>query len=608
MAPKRKSQASHEGPGPPPPPPDPAPPPTGANPPSPLPDIHRTVVKGPFDDIFRNDPALRQRLYLYLNRWQSLAEHATHAIKRFVLHSDPIPVLTKEHVEAALYLLNKGEEWRPRSRSKIAIRALMIQPMQEYRDLMDLPFIGLPIDQQPINFLSASIYTNLEVNVQEHFKQMLLRYINLRLGKLTNWISKSCNAFLPLLTKPFLNAIDVRGFMHRHRNNPDLRRLFQQNLRKIKSFCMFETIPSQEELAVLSPLESTLLNEIWTILPSSAIQSSVPYIAASDAMSLFRPYCNLARMFETHGFPLFAAMPLRKSRLQAHATIDSKILCSQTLELPDNDTTRALPKEFYWDQAVNLGHKAFKGHRGMAFEGTLSTNGMDVSVHLVHPNAPRYGTGKRRKRSREAMRAEVDAMYIDHHVDELARANNVVVIDPNRRDLLFLQDRNNHDSLRYTSTQRAVETGSKYYQQQRLFMKRVAGVTMIESSLPSGKTMDPALFDEYLQSRVITGPFLTWFYSNPIHLRWKWKRYMNNQRSEQLFINRMKQAYSKSGPFVVVLGDWSDKGHTPKFQQPTKTRGFMKLFARQHVSSFFKVLHLSPLLTSLHLPFIFHAT
>lgn len=196
MAPKRKSQASHEGPGPPPPPPDldpapcdpdpPAPPPTSANPPGRLPDSHRTVVKGPFDDIFRNDPVLRQNIHIYLRRYHSLAEHATHAIKRFVLHSDPIPVLTKEYVEAVLYLLNKGEEWRPRSESKLSIRATLIPAVQQYREQIGLPLIRMPIDQQPINFLSASIYTNMDVNVQEHFTQMLLRYINLRLGKPTN--------------------------------------------------------------------------------------------------------------------------------------------------------------------------------------------------------------------------------------------------------------------------------------------------------------------------------------------------------------------------------------------------------------------------------------
>jgi hypothetical protein len=36
-------------------------------------------------------------------------------------------------------------------------------------------------EQQSINYLKASMFTNLKIDVQQHFMQMLLRYINLRL-------------------------------------------------------------------------------------------------------------------------------------------------------------------------------------------------------------------------------------------------------------------------------------------------------------------------------------------------------------------------------------------------------------------------------------------
>ena len=85
----------------------------------------------------------------------------------------PPPLITKEHIEAILYLLNKGEIWQPRSPTKIVIRSTLIPHVEQYRALLGLPLIGMDVDQQPINFLTTSIFTNLKVNIEQHFVQML---------------------------------------------------------------------------------------------------------------------------------------------------------------------------------------------------------------------------------------------------------------------------------------------------------------------------------------------------------------------------------------------------------------------------------------------------
>lgn len=201
MARKRKIESDHGGPDPPPPgdhPPPPLDPPPGTrlDPPD-----TRTVVKAPFHDIFQiRDPVLHERLAVYLQRYHALGEHATHALKRFVIQSDPPPLITKEHIEAILYLLNKGEIWQPRSPTKIVIRSTLIPHVEQYRALLGLPLMGMDVDQQPINFLTASIFTNLKVNIEQHFVQMLFRYINHRLGKFLNIPSfnKRCISFYSL--------------------------------------------------------------------------------------------------------------------------------------------------------------------------------------------------------------------------------------------------------------------------------------------------------------------------------------------------------------------------------------------------------------------------
>ena len=47
-------------------------------------------------------------------------------------------------------------------------------------------------------------------------------------------------------------------------------------------------------------------------------------------------------------------------------------------------------------------------------------------------------------------------------------------------------------------------------------------------------------------------------------------------------MKNLKKAYGED--IVIVRVDWSDAGHTPKYQIPTKTRGWRKTFARHKVS------------------------
>lgn len=142
--------------------------------------------KTSYTDGVLENPLYEERIKSLIRKCHDLGSHATHCLKRFVIRSQPVPVLTLHHVEAILYLLNKGRDWNPQNPEKIAIRRLLLDHVEEYRQLLGLELIALPHDQQSINFLAKSIFTNIEVNIKEHYMQMFLRYINLRLGKSHN--------------------------------------------------------------------------------------------------------------------------------------------------------------------------------------------------------------------------------------------------------------------------------------------------------------------------------------------------------------------------------------------------------------------------------------
>lgn len=158
------------------------------------------VINGPahscnktsFNDAFRNDGAAevyRQRILEFIKIPHQLADHCTHALKLYILRSPSFPIITKKHVEAILYLLNKGEDWKPRNQSKAGLREELWPHIRYYMRVLGLDHPRLSSEQQTINYLVSSIMTNLEVNIKENFMKMLLRFINLRLGKVTNYFT-----------------------------------------------------------------------------------------------------------------------------------------------------------------------------------------------------------------------------------------------------------------------------------------------------------------------------------------------------------------------------------------------------------------------------------
>jgi hypothetical protein len=143
---------------------------------------YHSCNKTSLDKVLLNSDLYRSRLMEYIRQVHALAEHGTHALKLYLLRNpSPVPI-TEQHVEACLYLLNKGSEWKPRSAAKQALKAQLLPHIDFYCEVAGFQHVRLSHDQQTINYLTTSIVTNLTVNVQEHFIKMVLRYINLRMG------------------------------------------------------------------------------------------------------------------------------------------------------------------------------------------------------------------------------------------------------------------------------------------------------------------------------------------------------------------------------------------------------------------------------------------
>ncbi|KNC96297.1 uncharacterized protein SPPG_09538 [Spizellomyces punctatus DAOM BR117] len=404
-------------------------------------------------------PNYCQRLLDYITIIHQLADHASHALKFYIL-SAPTFTVNEETIKVILYLLNKGEAWHPRKEAKKAWRDCLLPYVQWYCQVVGFVHPNLRGKQQSVNYLTASMMTNLTVNVQEHFMQMLLRYINLRL--------------------------DVKGRKGQLPPKSDARKAFFTRLRYLKSVFLFDIVP--ESLDDLT--------------------------AEENPLAFFPAYCKLSGLYEQHGFRRFSAIPLRQSLIQSHVRIDTIILYQHILCIARREA-ETVEKVDLWLRICNLRTKAFRSCRGMQFEGSITTDGTSVSVYLKHPGADKYGKHGARK-SAKSLEDEVKVQYMEKNLPACRAAENVVVIDPNKRDILYCQD-NSGMTFHYTANQRAVETGSRRFAKERQQMKKEAGMDLIESRIPSHKTMNLMDFMCYLLVRRADWDHRKEFYSHPAH-------------------------------------------------------------------------------------------
>ena len=122
-----------------------------------------------------------KRLLNYIKTVHYIAKHTTKFLKYYILRGGRI-ALTKEHMYGIFHLINKADDWKPLDTS---IKAEFLPHIRSYCKLIKLRHPRVKHDQQSAHYLGDSIMTNLEVNVKCHFMKMLLRYINLRIGRVS---------------------------------------------------------------------------------------------------------------------------------------------------------------------------------------------------------------------------------------------------------------------------------------------------------------------------------------------------------------------------------------------------------------------------------------
>ena len=503
------------------------------------------VNKTSFNKIFKGTQKHYESITTLVSSVNRLVIHATHFTKWYILNVSNDFIFKKEHFDIILKLFNKINI-KPVSEERKLIVENFKPYIIQYMKISGCvsPITPIKYFDQLSDYHAATLATNFIVNIQEHFIQKL-------------------------------KAFTSYHIMKKRPENSDVK-LYQKYNRAVQN-AIFTGNINQVPTQFIDFVTRTLNHLEMPAMKKSS--KSRQYDLKVHPLRYLKSYLFLCKMYDADNLNLFNFVPLSTSFIPRHITIDSKLLAQIILKvkLPEHLIEDVVKYEM-WSKVFNLKKKAFQGrkHDSSKFTGMIRTDGVSISIIIGPQTTKGNGTMRKRKKDDEPKVKNEEYYFQDVDPDEFHESK--VFIDPNKRDLLYCLG-NNDKKIRYTQSQRQLETKSKKYRKlrEKLTHENNMNTNPLDTNV-SKKVLDPRGYDIYLKMFYRKFKHHEEFYSNKIFRKLRLNTFMNTQKSEAKFLKKFEATYSKEA--TIFIGDWDTGGHTLPGQISTKGKGFRTMFRR----------------------------
>jgi hypothetical protein len=311
---------------------------------------------------------------------------------------------------------------------------------------------------------------------------------------------------------------------------------------------------------------------------------------------------ELSQVNERMGFSAFQCFPIKRSFIPSSIPLDIGIVASHISGV-NNAQLKEIRQNIagFWHGIFKTEHQVFK-QSNKEYTGWMQTDGVALCV-LRTKNGIRTQSHARKRKRGESASEKRERIYRDIAelpADELPPKESCVLIDPNRRDILFAMHESstpeNPRLYRYTSMSRRRYSGTKAARrrQEREVandpLVRAALVTLSETTYMSTSR---GTYEAYLLARSAATPTLDEFYSREIFRKLRWRCFMRRKQHEDRLVNALRTKFENA---VLVFGD-ANIGNS-KFHSPTPCLGIRDLLQRKG----FEILLLNEFRTSSFCP------
>jgi hypothetical protein len=405
---------------------------------------------------------------------------------------------------------------------------------KEYQHLLNHNKTSLVNKSHLINILAEQIQICISNNIQEHFIQHFLRFIN----KTTNGITN------------------------------DKKELFEL---KHKLLMLEET---NEKFNIWK------LTHLPNIFPNN-IKQSIYYDVKVRQFEYLKGMLYMNTVLETQENKLFQPLPLRNNIIPKNVKFDSS--CIAELFCPESEKKGEVLKKItnyqsvLWSSLLNMKHRLFK-NKYYTFHNEITTDGISCSLLFIRKDCK--GEENKNKQINSEDFEYISIEELDNQQLDNLKSRNIVGCDPGKRSLVYMMD-GEGNKLQFTAPQRKKESMATRNQVILQREKKNNKINEFENvlSLQNSKSVNYNHFKSYLIEKDRLNKQTIDFYKKEVWRKMKFRQYSYGNKSIDTFLNNIEKAFGEN--ILICYGNWSRSSQMKHFM-PTMNKGLRKLIHKRY--------------------------
>lgn len=473
-----------------------------------------------------------------------LVIHTYQLIRLYVLHlyinNQPLPELDDTFILYCIKTLGLRDNRGKKGKDTELLETLDAFYKTEYQPLLNHVKTNLKNKTFLLPYLATQIHTSLSNNIQEHFIQHFLRFINKTTIEITE----------------------------------DKAKLFQFKKQLLELNETDEIFSKWKQL------------HLSNILPSE-IKKSIHYDVKVKPFNYLKGMLYMNSVLEKQDSKLFQPLPLRNNIIPKHIIIDTASLINLFCPEKDKDGNKVKKGELLsnvkynqnevWCNFLDLKNKIFK-NKYYQFHNQIQTDGVSCCLLFIRKDLKNKKWG-----AKVPVLQEQDFYNIEdlskEQLDTL-KDRNIVGCDPGKHSLVYMMDKNGN-KLQFTASQRKIESYGK--RNARILLQEKKRNNIIEKetrlSIQNSKSVDYEKFKTYLVEKDKLNKETIEFYRKEVWRKMKFRQYSYGKKSIDAFLNKIKETFGEN--ILIGYGNWS-RSTQMKNMMPTMNKGLRKLIHKKY--------------------------
>jgi hypothetical protein len=502
------------------------------------------TLKIPLKTILLNRDTIQSVINNLVFEMNDLVIHTYQFIRLYILHcytnNNPLPELSDIFITYCIKTLGTRDNRGKKCKDTELLETLEEFYKTEYQPLLNHEKTNLKNTTFLLPYLATQIHTSLSNNIQEHFIQHFLRFIN----KTTSDITED-KATLFQFKKNLMELTDTNELF---------------NLWK----------------------ETHLLN----IIPEN-VKKSLHYYVKVRPLEYLKGMLYMNSVLEKQESKLFQPLPLRNNIIPKHIILDTACIINLFCPEKDKDGNKIKKGELLsnvkdnqnevWSNLLNLNHRIFK-NKYYQFHNQIQTDGISCCLLFIRKDLKDKKWGAKVPVLEEQDFYNIEDLSTEQL--ETLKDRTIIGCDPGKRSLVYMMD-NKGNKLQYTAPQRKRESKAKCNQRILLYERKKNGIIEKETQLSfqNSKSVNYEKFKMYLVEKNKLNKETIEFYKRDTWRKMKFRQYSYSKKSIDTFLNKIKETFGEK--LLIGYGNWS-RDTQMKFFMPTMNKGLRKIIHKKY--------------------------